>query len=71
MKGDCLQGQTSSSDIYDIIQYEVRRAVQDIHNDLLNVSFGTVPIFLLFLLFVLLVSRLYEEVFGYIVEEYE
>ncbi|XP_022968380.1 uncharacterized protein LOC111467644 isoform X1 [Cucurbita maxima] len=38
MKGDCLQGQSSASDIYDIIQYEVRRAVQDIHNDLLNAS---------------------------------
>lgn len=36
MKGNCLQGHSSASDIYDIIQYEVRRAVQDIHNDLLN-----------------------------------
>ncbi|KGN52146.1 uncharacterized protein LOC101207070 [Cucumis sativus] len=36
INGDRLQGHSSGGDIYDIIQYEVRRAVQDIHSDLLN-----------------------------------
>lgn len=52
MKGNCLQGHSSASDIYDIIQYEVRRAVQDIHNDLLNVSSGLLLIFMFLSLFV-------------------
>lgn len=58
MKGDCLQGQSSASDIYDIIQYEVRRAVQDIQNDLLIVSFDLLLIFMFFTSIVLLTSRL-------------
>ncbi|XP_008446704.2 uncharacterized protein LOC103489346 [Cucumis melo] len=36
INGDRLQGHSSGGDIYDIIQYEVRRAVQDIHSDILN-----------------------------------